>query len=399
MRIEEIESFLNQFDDYDIRKSHDCRFVDQKCTPDIVCFIADCILSTDCATKPFSVKDLWETQFFIENTRVAFHKPYADNPSAHNEYNKVLCQPLKLLAYAHVLTVDGTGRSLVFEVNNQHVLEYIASREKNSYNFLLAFFSKVINDSGIQRYFNDYKESCVNADKASIKEAKNVLYSKYHKFVAANTPTKSVLDATRMLHKILNVFAYRDYMPGSNGKLLDWGDLMYNKINWRDKGTGKDKTKTRSEAAAQESAEINTNFYIEYQVNKAIKNVKKHEGDVSEVHDELATGIATEVHHIFPKSQFPVISTYYENLILLTSSQHRQKAHPKGNTQVISKDYQLTCLMSKSQTIEKSINEGDSFYRKDLFVYVLNTGLTEDLQETLSFNDIRKFLVEKYLEF
>lgn len=61
-------------------------------------------------------------------------------------------------------------------------------------------------------------------------------------------------------------------------------------------------------------------FYLDTSVNKAIKNVKRQQGDVSEVHDELSTGIATEVHHIFPKSQFPTIATYYENLILLTSS-------------------------------------------------------------------------------
>ena len=174
---------------------------------------------------------------------------------------------------------------------------------------------------------------------------------------------------------------------------------MYNKVNWRDEYTGKEKTQTRNEAKAHETDDINANFYIDYQINKAIKNVKRQQGDVSEVHDELATGIATEVHHIFPKSQFPMIASYYENLILLTSSQHRQKAHPKGNTQVADKDYQLTCLMAKSQTIEASLNEGDNFYRKESFVYVVNTGLTEHLDETISFVDIRKFLVAKYLEF
>ena len=79
--------------------------------------------------------------------------------------------------------------------------------------------------------------------------------------------------------------------------------------------------------------EIKQHFYIAYQVNKAIRYVKKRQGDVSEVKDELAAGIATEVHHIFPKSQFPQISSFFENLILLTGSQHRQKAHPNGNTQ------------------------------------------------------------------
>lgn len=246
---------------------------------------------------------------------------------------------------------------------------------------------------------NCHLKSCTNATKGEIRAAKNTLYDKYHRFINANTPTKSKLDTTRMLHKILNEFAYSEMMPGSNCKLQNWGDLMYNKVNWRDEYTGKEKTKTRNEAKAHETDDINVNFYIDYQVNKAIKNVKRQQGDTSEVHDELATGIATEVHHIFPKLQFPMIASYYENLILLTSSQHRQKAHPKGNTQVVDRDYQLTCLMAKSQTIEASLNEGDNFYRKESFIYVVNTGLDEHIEETISFVDIRKFLVNKYLEF
>ena len=78
MKIEEIQEHLDRYDDYDIRQNHDCRFVDQKCTPDVVSFIADCILSTECATKEFTVRDLWRTQFFITNTRIVFHKPFAD---------------------------------------------------------------------------------------------------------------------------------------------------------------------------------------------------------------------------------------------------------------------------------------------------------------------------------
>ena len=395
MKAEDIEEFLNQYSDYDIRLNHNCRFVDHKCTPDVVCFIADCILSTDCATKKFTVNDLWSTPFFVENTRIVFHKPYADNKSAHNEYNKVLAQPLKLLAYAHVLNVEQIRHTLVFSVNNISVLEYIASRERNAYIFLRIFFNKVVESSGIKRFFAEYRELCADGD---VKGAKSLLYSKYNRFIAANTPTKSKLDTTRMLHKVLNVFAYAEMIPGSDGKIPEWGDLMYNKINWRDRGTGKDKTETRREAAAKETDEINTNFYIEYQISKAIKNIKKKQGDKSEVHDELSAGVATEVHHIFPKSQYPAIATFYENLILLTSSQHHQKAHPNGNTQIVDRDYQLACLMSKSQTIESSINDGDTFYRKESFVYVINTGLDEHLTDTASFTEIRKFLVAKYLE-
>ncbi len=42
---EDIIAYLKRFD-LDIRKTGDARFMDQKCTPDVVCFIADCIINT-----------------------------------------------------------------------------------------------------------------------------------------------------------------------------------------------------------------------------------------------------------------------------------------------------------------------------------------------------------------
>ena len=41
---ENINNFLEQYD-FDIRKSKDARWIDQKCTPDVTCFLADCVLN------------------------------------------------------------------------------------------------------------------------------------------------------------------------------------------------------------------------------------------------------------------------------------------------------------------------------------------------------------------
>lgn len=73
-----INEYLNQFD-LDIRKSHDARYVDQKCTPDIVCFMADCVMNM-VATKPvFVINEVWDTQYFIQNSVVIFNKPWAND--------------------------------------------------------------------------------------------------------------------------------------------------------------------------------------------------------------------------------------------------------------------------------------------------------------------------------
>lgn len=110
----------------------------------------------------------------------------------------------------------------------------------------------------------------------------------------------------------------------------------------------------------------------------------------SEVKDQFENGEATQVHHIFPKSQFPMIAHYLENLIKLTATQHFTKAHPSNNTQAINKDYQFFCLIAKSKTIEDSLKTiGEKYYRKESFVYVINIGLDAELTMKLTFPEIR----------
>lgn len=148
----------------------------------------------------------------------------------------------------------------------------------------------------------------------------------------------------------------------------------------------------------RKKASTSKSFYIAYLVNKAINRVHKLQGNKSEVHDELAIGTATEVHHIFPKSAFPQIANYLENLILLTSNQHRQKAHPNSHFNIINREYQLVCLMAKSRTIEDYINEhGETFYTKKAFIEVINIGTYSNaLTENASFTEIRRYLHQTY---
>lgn len=368
-----INEYLSQFD-LDVRKSHDARFVDQKCTPDIVCFMADCVMNM-VATKPvFVINDVWETQYFIQNTRVIFNKPWANDKKAYNEYNKVLSQPLKLLAYS---------------VANEDLLDYISRKDRNAYNFLYCYFMKVMSDSGFMKYFEEYaKESVANPV-----AARDEIYERYYRLINGNTPSHSRLDIRRMFHKVFNVYAAEHHLHGSNGKITYYSDLMYNKKNWRD--MDKDKTVTRQEAMTPEKIEkqeaINT-----YYVQKAIALIRKIH-TVSEVNDSWGNGEATQVHHIFPKSQFPQIAHYVENLILLTATQHNTKAHPNNKTQQVNKDYQLVCLLAKADSIENSLlRYGEKYYRKESFVYVINTGLTAEFSTGLSFNDIKTKLVQIY---
>jgi len=55
-----IQKFLDEHD-YDIRKTHNGRWIDQKCTMDVVCLVSDCIVeyTSNREDKRFTVNDIW----------------------------------------------------------------------------------------------------------------------------------------------------------------------------------------------------------------------------------------------------------------------------------------------------------------------------------------------------
>lgn len=144
-------------------------------------------------------------------------------------------------------------------------------------------------------------------------------------------------------------------------------DLMYNRKNWRD--LSKDKTISRQEESAESEQNIlpDTAFNA-YLVQKAINQIRKMYSE-SEVKEQWANGEATQIHHIFPKSKFPHLADYLENLIKLTATQHYTKAYLNNKTDSINPDYQLVCLLAKSDSIEKSLKKNELYYRKESFVY------------------------------
>ena len=385
-----ITDFLNQFD-LDVRKSGDARFMDQKCTPDVVCFIADCIMNLD-PQGEFVVQDIWDMQYFVKNASAIFGKPSPKNVTAKHEYDKFIQQPLRMLAYAHVLGMEKRGTVNHYWIANQEILDYISTKERNAYNFLYIYITKVLSDSNILKLFEKFRQACY---KGSVTQQDYLeLKDKYTRFIIGNTAINGEVEVYRIFTKVINVYSAENDIQGTEkGRLskdiVTFSDLMYNIKNWRD--IGKSKSQTRQEAASMEEIS-QQEAYENYQVTKAMNLIRKIQLD-SEVKDQYAIGEATQVHHIFPKSQFPEIAHYLENLIKLTPTQHYTKAHPNNHTQTTNKDYQLVCLLAKSQNIEQSIKTvGEKYYRKESFIYVINVGLDAELSLKLSFADIRKQL-------
>lgn len=388
---EVIINYLNQFN-FDIREKGDARFMDQKCTPDVVCFIADCIINTIHSDQTFVVGDIWNSQYFIKNTRAIFNKPWATDKKAQHEYDKFIQQPLRMLGYAQILEVSKQGNQNIYRVKNESILDYIAQRERNTYNFLYCYFEKVLTDSGFWRYFLEYKEN-------PNKDTFNDLKSRYTRFIIGHTAINTAVEVHRIFPKILNVFAVENQVQGSEkGRIskyvFTFSDLMYNRKNWRDLNKGKNIT--RQEAEIEEDDTVQQEAYNAYYVQKAITLLKKIQTE-SEVHDQWSNGEATQAHHIFSRAEFPQIAHYIENLIMLTATQHNTKAHPSNKTQQINKDYQLTCLLAKADSIDKSLRKyGEKYYRKESFIYVIKIGLSQNIDMALTFSDIKRKLIQIY---
>ena len=389
-----IISFLNKYD-YDIRKTNDARFMDQKVTPDVLCIISDCVINflevKKNRTLVFAIKDIWQSEYFNQNVKGIFSKPDANDQTAKHEYDKFISQPLKMLCYSKVLSCQ-KKHSNYFKVENYEILEYISLKDKNAFNFLHLYLSKVLKDSNLLNHFDNFREN-------NSKKEFDFLKSTFVDFIKKHTNIEKNLEPKRIFPKILNIYAVKNQICGTKDgristNIMTFSDLLYNRSNWRDKK--KDKHKTRKNYT--NLIEQNKDAYDKYSIIKA-KNIIKRTHYSSEVKDDYSIGEATQVHHIFPKSNYPKFASYLENLILLTPTQHLTKAHPNNHTNIISYDYQLLCLIYKSRSIESCIMNKESsikIYSKEKFIEVINTGLKQRFHTKTTFKEIRKNLFDEY---
>ena len=124
---------------------------------------------------------------------------------------------------------------------------------------------------------------------------------------------------------------------------------------------------------------------------KLKENVELFRDNISELsqfsaeHSDLNE--PTQIHHIFPKNEFPEIKHYIENLIALTPNQHYGFAHPSNNTQYIDLEAQKVLLIAKTSSIEKNLTSTteEHIYEFSNLLYVLHVGWSDD--EVLNIQD------------
>ena len=396
-----VMDFLSQYD-YDVRVSGSGRWIDQKCTPDVLSFQADCIYNyvTQHPNQPFYTQDIWFNDYAIENTMAIFKKPSPTTDKARNEYDKFFGQPLKLLGYSKVLNETKDGTKNVYTVNNLELLEYIAISERNALKFLHRYIEKVLSDSDLLSsfisFFMDQKSAVGNKDKMQ------TLYLKvkddFFYFTKRYTPINGDLECGRIFTKVINPLAYFNNACGTEGchiskDMITFDVLMYNRNNFTDIYANKPKGVTRKEYALSNPVKINEQYY-DYQSNKAKKflrlfNDQVRHGQTEHLEKEHLNDLAIHIHHIFPKAMYPEICYYLENLIALTPTQHYNYAHLNGHTQEINIEYQRLLLLSKADRIKENIeasysDEVEKNYEFPRFLHVLSVGFDDDEVESIS---------------
>ena len=381
----QIEQFINS-KNYDIRISGNARWIDQKCTPDVLWSISDFILNyVNNCNEQFTVKDIWSSDYAKLTIAETYSKPGTDEKNAENEYDKVFSQPINLLCYAGILEdISPTSRHL-YRIINRDVLEYIARNDIYSLRFLQSYIEKVLRDSELYHYFQSFFDY---QDSVHYVQLKDAFIQFYHDY----TPVRKDYEPKRIFTKVINPLAYKYSKKGSergrmSKDIITRSDMMYNQDNFRDVYAGKPKNVTRKEWLESHPDIDIRRGYFEQMMNKAKRIIKDSmnifRNNISELtqfsENHTDNNPATQLHHIFPKNEFPEIMHYLENIVAITPNQHFGFAHPNNNTSIIDLGAQKELLLVKVESIQLNLsdNSEDKIYEFENLLYVLCIGLED----------------------
>lgn len=385
--LENIKNHLEKLD-LDIKKTKNARFFDQKVQSDVLSAVCECILNCTKDKTIFTVNDIRFCPYSNELVTEIFNKP--EIQKAKNEYDKFFAQPLKMLAYCGLLQENKNGRTNEYTIIHKDFLEYISLRDRNAFYFLSFYLEKVLKDSDIWKYFDNF---FIKQDKNSLYELRN----NYIAFIIENTAITKELEPIRIFNPMLNILSFKYKKLGSKSgeiSVINYDDLLYNRPNWRD--VKKDKSFTREEFNVQFfEKEVDNDKFYKYQIEKAKKFVKAIH-PFSEIHrfDAYPT---TQAHHIFLSSQFPELADIPENIIAITPNQHFYRAHPNNKTSILNKSYQAICLISKLDSIEIDYRRSLGNYSKEKFIDVLNIGLEKDFSYSDDFEYLKHEIIKIFL--
>ena len=212
-----------------------------------------------------------DLKFYSDDT-CANHvvKPYVDvtGLSVDCEDAITLSQGTKLVVTPTVAPSDATNKKVIFTSANPKVASVNQSGEivaKAKGTTTITVYTDYMNGDG--EHFEKVITVTVG-EKPTLNALASGTYTNATPVAVTIDASKSTLtvgywsyESSIITNKVFNLYAYSNMLPGSQCKLLDWYDLMYNRVNWRDKDRKK-KSLTREQALKVETEELNQNFYI-----------------------------------------------------------------------------------------------------------------------------------------
>src|SRR5690606_20852807 len=251
------------------------------------------------------------------------------------------------------LSEEKVGIAIQFRVENIDVLEYIALRERNSYEFLCIYIEKTLRDSGLWDSFESFFDE---QTKSSLESLKN----KFTAFCIKHTPINTHVEANRIFIKVLNPLACKSHKKGVvKGRLsssnITFNILAYNQPNWRDKLAGKEKNIARGDFRGVQDQE----GMYQYKVSRAMKNLRRfndtYNDRKSEVVDKFSVGeIETHMDHINPSNEFTQMTEYLESVIAVIIAHHLERAHKYRRACSIDVCYHYINLVCNTDSISKN---------------------------------------------
>ena len=384
---QEIDQHLSNLDIKLVEKKP-LTFTNQKIKADVIEVIAELIIRyIEDNDNYFSAPELRENTGNNEIISRTFSKPLTDDPLAAREMDKFFSQPCSYLAFYKILELKKENNRNYYTVLRKDILEYLSKNTLNSLNFIISANKKFVNSNlELKEPFNKF---FTIQDRETFTKAKDA----FIKFVKKYTDIKEEFEPKRVFTPFFNSLAYDLRKNGTlRGKLspraIVYSELKYNRPNFYDESIDLPVGVTRQEYLPIYIAGLNEQDGLDAEERSAIRKVKRYHNQISEY---SGSENAVETHHMFTRSSFESLRSYKENLINITPDEHRIKAHPNSNFVVVDEKFQIELLLAKL----KSILADQNFYDLKLFIYILNTGFSEQLDNNASADEVKNFLMKR----
>lgn len=384
---QEIDQHLSNLDIKLVEKKP-LTFTNQKIKADVIEVIAELIIRyIEDNDNYFSAPELRENTGNNEIISRTFSKPLTDDPLAAREMDKFFSQPCSYLAFYNILELKKENNRNYYTVLRKDILEYLSKNTLNSLNFIISANKKFVNSNlELKEPFNKF---FTIQDRETFTKAKDA----FIKFVKKYTDIKEEFEPKRVFTPFFNSLAYDLRKKGTlRGRLspraIVYSELKYNRPNFYDESIDLPVGVTRQEYLPTYIASLNEQEGLDAEERSAIRKVKRYHNQISE-YSRLEN--AVETHHMFTRSSFESLRSFKENLINITPDEHRVKAHPNSNFGIVDEKFQIELLLAKL----KSILADQNFYDLKSFIFILNTGFNEQLDDNTSVDEIKDFLTKR----